>query len=200
METSMKVLGVVATFVFLSLTPTFAADPTIPLATMTCKQFADSPKDTVNTIVTWMMGYNQDSDEPAEINFAKMEELRKKLDTYCAQNPTHGIMAALDNVSDASDGADALKTIVGLWTFPDKQVWIVVREDGSAIQCRIDPSGTVYFSKGTFRAPDTLAWEKLWGDDKVVREQDAITLTGKFGKFTYKAEAGGKPSERCVAS
>jgi hypothetical protein len=35
-------------------------------------------------------------DEPAEINFAKMEELRKKLDTYCAQNPTHGIMAALD--------------------------------------------------------------------------------------------------------
>ncbi|MGA7610101.1 MAG: hypothetical protein WCF49_07995, partial [Xanthobacteraceae bacterium] len=61
-------------------------------------------------------------------------------------------------------------------------------------------SGTVYFSKGTFRAPDTLAWEKLWGDDKVVREQDAITLTGKFGKFTYKAEAGSKPSERCVAS
>ena len=116
----MKVLGVVATFVFLSLTPAFAADQTIPLATMTCKQFADSPKDTINTIVNKIMKYNQDSDEPAEINFAKMEELRKKLDTYCAQNPTHGIMAALDNVSDASDGADALKTIVGLWTFLDK--------------------------------------------------------------------------------
>jgi hypothetical protein len=29
METSMKVLGVVATFVFLSLSPTFAADQTI---------------------------------------------------------------------------------------------------------------------------------------------------------------------------
>jgi hypothetical protein len=109
-------------------------------------------------------------------------------------------MAALDNVSDASDGADALKTIVGLWTFPDKQVWISVRQDGSAIQCRIDPSGTVYVAKGTFRAPDTLAWEKIWGDDKVVRELDAIKLTGKFGTFTYKADADGKPSDRCVAS
>ena len=78
-----------------------------------------------------------------------------------------------------------------MWTFPDKQVWIVVREDGTAIQCRIDPSGTVYFSKGTFRAPDTLAWEKLWGDDKVVREQDAITLTGKFGKV-YVQGGGGR--------
>ena len=63
----MKVLGIAAVLAFLSVSPAFAADPTIRLATMTCKQFADSPKDTVNTIITWMMGYNQDSDEPAEI-------------------------------------------------------------------------------------------------------------------------------------
>ena len=201
----MKVLGVVATFALLTLSPAAAADQTIPLAAMTCKQFADSPKDTVNTILAWMMGYNQDSDEPAEINLGKMEELRKKLGTYCASNPTHGIMAALDNVSDASDAvdvpkSDVPKSLVGLWTFPDKQVWIVVRPDGSAIQCRIDPNGTVYFSNGTFRAPDTLAWEKIWGDDKVASTKDAITLTGQYGSFTYKADTNGLPSDRCVAS
>ena len=201
----MKVLGVVVAFALLTLSPAVAADQTIPLAAMTCQQFADSPKDTVNTILAWMMGYNQDSDEPAEINLGKMEELRKKLGTYCASNPTHGIMAALDNVSDAPDAVDAPKSdvptsLVGLWTFPDKQVWIVVRPDGSATQCRIDPNGTVYFSKGAFHAPDTLAWEKIWGDDKVASANDAITLTGKYGSFSYKAETNDKPSERCVAS
>jgi hypothetical protein len=201
----MKVLGVVVAVSLLTLSPAVPADQTIPLAAMTCQQFADSPKDTVITILAWMMGYNQDSDEPAEINLGKMEGLRKKLGTYCASNPTHGIMAALDNVSDASDAVDAPKSdvptsLVGLWTFPDKQVWIVVRPDGSATQCRIDPNGTVYLSKGAFRAPDTLAWEKIWGDDKVASAKDAITLTGKYGSFTYKAETNDQPSERCVAS
>jgi hypothetical protein len=196
----MNVVGVAALIAFLGISPALAAEPKIPLATMTCKQFTDSPKDTVSTIVMWMMGYNQDPDEPPEIDFAQTEDLRKKLQSYCAQNPTHGIMAALDKVTEASNDADVLKSVVGLWTFPDKQVWIQVRPDGSALQCRIDPNGTVYLSKGTFRAPDVLAWEKNWGDDKVVPGKDAITLTGKFGAFTYKAEPGGQPSERCTAS
>jgi HdeA/HdeB family len=196
----MNVVGVAVLIAFLGISQVLAAEPKIPLATMTCKQFTDSPKDTVSTIVMWMMGYNQDPDEPPEIDFAQTEDLRKKLQSYCAQNPTHGIMAALDKVTEASNDADVLKSVVGLWTFPDKQVWIQVRPDGSALQCRIDPNGTVYLSKGTFRAPDVLAWEKNWGDDKVVRDKDAITLTGKFGAFTYKAETGGRPSERCMAS
>ena len=75
----MKVLGVVVTFALLTLSAAVAADQTIPLAAKTCQQFADSPKDTVNTILAWMMGYNQDSDEPAEINLGKMEELQKSL-------------------------------------------------------------------------------------------------------------------------
>jgi hypothetical protein len=199
----MNVVGVAALIALFGISPALAAEPKIPLATMTCKQFTDSPKETVSTIIMWMMGYNQDPDEPPEIDFAQTEELRKKLQSYCAQNPTHGIMAALDKVTDASDTpneTDVLKSLVGLWKFPDRQVWIQVRQDGSALQCRIDPNGTVYLSKGSFRAPDVLAWEKNWGDDKVVRVKDAISLSGKFGTFTYQAEAGGQPSERCTAS
>jgi hypothetical protein len=102
--------------------------------------------------------------------------------------------------ADAADNSDPLKSVVGVWTYPDKQVWIVVRQDGSATQCRIGPDGAVYFSKGAFRAPNILAWEKNWGDDQVVREKDAITLTGKFGSFSYKLDDSGRPSDRCRAT
>ncbi len=142
----------------------------------------------------------QDEDEPAELDFSKMEDLGKKLGTYCGQNPTHGVMRALDKVSDADDDSDVLKSVVGLWTYGDKQVWIAVRPDGSATQCRIAPDGSVYFSKGAFRAPNILAWEKIWGDDQVVREKDAIKLTGKFGSFSYKRDDSDRPPARCAAT
>jgi acid stress chaperone HdeB len=196
----MKSVGVAVTAIALAISaPAFAAGQTIPLATMTCKQFVDGPKDTIGVILTWMMGYLQDQDEPAELDFSKMEDLGKKLGTYCGQNPTHGVMRALDKVSDADDDSDALKSVVGVWTFGEKQVWIVVRPDGSATQCRVAPDGSVYFSKGAFRAPNILAWEKIWGDDQVVREKDAIKLTGKFGSFSYKRDDGDRPPARCAA-
>jgi hypothetical protein len=129
-----------------------------------------------------------------------MEDLGKKLGTYCGQNPTHGVMRALDKVSDAADDTDMLKSVVGLWTYGEKQVWIAVRPDGSATQCRIAPDGSVYFSKGAFRAPNILAWEKIWGDDQVAREKDAIKLTGKFGSFSYKRDDSDRPPARCAAT
>jgi acid stress chaperone HdeB len=196
----MKRIGVVVTSIALAMAPALAADKTIPLATMTCKQFVDSPKDTIGVILTWMMGHLQDEDEPAELDFSKMEDLGKKLGTYCGQNPTHGVMRALDKVSDADDDTEVLKSVVGLWTYGDKQVWIAVRPDGSATQCRIAPDGSVYFSKGAFRAPNIHAWEKIWGDDQVVREKDAIKLTGKFGSFSYKRDDSDRPPARCAAT
>ena len=74
----MKSVGVAVTAIALAISaPAFAAGQTIPLATMTCKQFVDSPKDTIGVILTWMMGYLQDQDEPAELDFSKMEDLGK---------------------------------------------------------------------------------------------------------------------------
>jgi acid stress chaperone HdeB len=198
-EASMKGIRAIVAVIALGVSPAFAAEPTIPLASMTCKQFVDSPKETVRTILLWMMGYLQDSDEPAEIDFSKLEDLGQKLAAYCGRNPTHAVMTALDKVSEAADDPDVLKSIVGLWTYPGKEVWIRVRQDGSATQCRIGPDGTLYFSTGAFRAPNVLAWEKNWGEDKVVREKDTITLTGKFGAFSYKLDNGGRPPERCAS-
>src|SRR4051812_33994315 len=114
----MKSVGVAVTAIALAISaPAFAAGQTIPLATMTCKQFVDSPRDTIGVILTWMMGYLQDQDEPAELDFSKMEDLGKKLGTYCGQNPTHGVMRALDKVSDADRfrRAEVGRGCVDLW-------------------------------------------------------------------------------------
>jgi acid stress chaperone HdeB len=96
----MRGVRIIAAAVALMASPALAADEVLPLSTMTCKQFVDAPKDSLGVILTWMMGYLQDSDEPAEINFTKMEDLGKKLKTYCDKNPSHALMTALDKVTD----------------------------------------------------------------------------------------------------
>jgi HdeA/HdeB family len=172
----------------LLISPAFAADDTLPLAGMTCQQFVDSPK--ADTILTWMMGYLQDADQPAVIDLGKRRELGDKLRVYCKQNPKHAVMSALDNVTDEGESSDVLKSIVGTWRFPDRDAWVVVNADGTAKQCRIAPDRSVIFSKGKFQAPDVLAWDQIWGEDKVAHNKDAITLTGKFGSFAYKSDSG----------
>jgi acid stress chaperone HdeB len=96
----MRGIRIIVAAAALMVSPALAADEVLPLSTMTCKQFVDAPKDSIGVILTWMMGYLQDSDEPAEINFAKMEDLGKKLKTYCDKNPSHALMTALDKVTD----------------------------------------------------------------------------------------------------
>jgi hypothetical protein len=83
-----------------------------------------------------------------------------------------------------------LDSIVGPWQFPDRSVWVEIKADGSAFQCRRAPSGTIYTSKGSFVPPDMIVWLDIWGTDKVSRVGETITLTGKWGSFSY-----GKPTE-----
>jgi len=96
----MKLVRIVVACIAIGITPGFGADETLPLAKMSCKQFVDAPKDTVGVILTWMMGYLQDENEPAEINFTKMEDLAKKLGAYCGANPGEGLMKAFDKVTE----------------------------------------------------------------------------------------------------
>ena len=95
----MRGIKIVVAAVALMVSPAFAADD-LPLASMTCKQFVDAPKESIAVILTWMMGYLQDADQPAVINFTKMEALGNKLKTYCDKNPSNALMIALDKVTD----------------------------------------------------------------------------------------------------
>ena len=71
------VRAALAAFLLL-VSPAFAADDTLPLAGMTCQQFLDSSK--ADTILTWMMGYMQDADQPAVIrDFAEIWRATERL-------------------------------------------------------------------------------------------------------------------------
>jgi acid stress chaperone HdeB len=70
----------------------------IDLSTVRCKEFVDSRKDTINAILMWLEGYYTDEEDPAIIDFGKMKEKAEQLTTYCAQNPTIGIMTAAESV------------------------------------------------------------------------------------------------------
>jgi len=92
-----------------------------------------------------------------------------------------------------------LDQAVGLWQFPDRGVWVQVDPDGSAFQCRSAPSGRLFSSKGKFVPPHAIEWHDIWGTDQVSFEDGALTLTGKWGVYSYH-KAQDPLYERCLAS
>ena len=84
-----------------------------------------------------------------------------------------------------AEGSAPLESIVGLWQFPDRGVWIKVEADGSAFQCRHAPSGTLFKSKGTYVSPGAIRWDDIWGTDKISVKDNVMTLAGKWGTFSY---------------
>ena len=79
---------------------------------------------------------------------------------------------------------------VGLWQFPNRDVWIQINADGSTFQCRHAPGGTLFTSRGTFIPPHSIKWQDIWGTDQVSLANGLLTLSGKWGTFSYaKAEA-----------
>lgn len=87
--------------------------------------------------------------------------------------------------------------MVGLWQFGGHTVWIKIDPDGGALQCRIAPGGTVYKSEGRYGEPGSIRWQSMWGTDKVARQEDQMSLSGKWGSFAYH-RANGVMSPRCL--
>lgn len=108
------------------------------------------------------------------------------------------LLLALSGLLRAAEPATPI-WMVGSWQFGDRWVWIKIDPDGTAFQCRIAPGGTVYKSEGRFSAPQSIRWEKIWETDKVTRQDDQISLSGKWGSFAYH-HANGDMSPRCFES
>ena len=77
-----------------------AAQESLPISTMTCKTFVESPKETIGIILTWIIGHYHHENEPMVIDFKSMEEVGTKLGAYCGRNPTHCMARALDQVME----------------------------------------------------------------------------------------------------
>src|SRR3954463_15923190 len=72
----------------------------VDLSTLSCKQFIELPKETLNAVTLWLDAYLTDEEESAIIDFDKMKGKADRLTAYCGQNPEMSLMAAAENVMD----------------------------------------------------------------------------------------------------
>lgn len=70
----------------------------LDLATVTCKDFVSSDKETIGLILMWLEGYYSDQDAKPIVDFDKMKANGGKLGAYCGQNPGHSLITAADDV------------------------------------------------------------------------------------------------------
>jgi acid stress chaperone HdeB len=70
----------------------------VDLSTVRCREFLDSGKETISYIMMWLDGYFTGKDDPAVLDFGRLKQKGEKLGAYCAGNPTHGLLAAAEEV------------------------------------------------------------------------------------------------------
>jgi acid stress chaperone HdeB len=68
----------------------------VDLSTITCKDFFEGPQDRVGFVVMWLDGYYADEDDPPVVDFDRMKKRSEDLATFCAKNPTMGLITAAD--------------------------------------------------------------------------------------------------------
>jgi acid stress chaperone HdeB len=70
----------------------------LDLATITCKEFVTSEKDTIGLILMWLEGFYTDQDAKPIVDFDKMKTDSGKLGEYCGKNPTHSLITAAEEL------------------------------------------------------------------------------------------------------
>src|ERR1044072_5176099 len=72
----------------------------VDLSALSCKQFIELPKETLNAVTLWLDAFLTDEEETAIIDFDKMKGKADRLTAYCAQNPDMSLMTAAESVMD----------------------------------------------------------------------------------------------------
>lgn len=70
----------------------------LDLATVTCKDFISSDKETIGFILMWLEGFYADQDAKPIVDFDKMKGNGGRLGEYCGKNPSHSLITAADDV------------------------------------------------------------------------------------------------------
>ena len=73
----------------------FAANESVDMAKLTCKELLNSG-DKMNMFIMWIDGYMSGKSDDTTISDEWMEKLGKHLGQYCAANPQKTIMDAMD--------------------------------------------------------------------------------------------------------
>ena len=70
----------------------------VDLSKVTCQEFLVTNKDEIRIIWAWLDGYYRDEQDPPIIDTNMLTENLKKLDDYCAANPTIGLITATNKL------------------------------------------------------------------------------------------------------
>jgi acid stress chaperone HdeB len=70
----------------------------LDLATVTCKEFVTSDKETVALVLMWLQAFYTEPDAKPVVDFAKMKSDGDRIAAYCRKNPDHNLLIAADNV------------------------------------------------------------------------------------------------------
>jgi acid stress chaperone HdeB len=70
----------------------------IDLSLLTCQEFLAADKDEIRIILAWLDGYYKDEQDPTILDTDVLIANLKKLNEYCAANPTIGLMTATNKL------------------------------------------------------------------------------------------------------
>ena len=94
---SWTVKRIIAVLLILGFTPASHA-VVIDLSRMTCQEFLATDKDEIRIILAWLDGYYKDEQDPVMLDTDTMVANLKKLNEYCAANPTIGLITATNKL------------------------------------------------------------------------------------------------------
>jgi acid stress chaperone HdeB len=87
----------IAALLILGFTPASHA-VVIDLSMMTCQEFLSTDKDEIRIIWAWLDGYYKDEHDPAILDTDTLVANLKRLNDYCAANPTIGLFTATNKL------------------------------------------------------------------------------------------------------
>jgi acid stress chaperone HdeB len=71
---------------------------TINLAKIKCEEFLATSKAEIGYTLAWLDAYYKSDDDPLIVDTDKFEENAKKLEEFCAANPSVGVMNASEKL------------------------------------------------------------------------------------------------------
>lgn len=75
----------------------------------------------------------------------------------------------------------------GVWRHPDRDLWISIHEDSSAVKCRIEDDEVVR-TTGSLGENDSLEWENIWGPDEVSLIDGKLFIKGDEKIFLERTD------------
>lgn len=94
------ILGLVCTVSFLAVAP--ASAQTIDVRTITCKEVAALPDETLELFAVWLDGFLADDEnaEDQKVDLAAAEDDAEEIKAYCTKHPALPLLQAMEQLEE----------------------------------------------------------------------------------------------------